>query len=74
MRDENEKHKVKTTGELIRQARKARAWTQTDLADRLYTTKQVICSWEKDRTEPNIELLKKLVQLLDISPDELLRK
>ena len=58
----------------LREARKALGLTQKALADKLNTTNSSICDWECDRSEPNLETLAKLADLLELTVDELLGK
>ena len=45
--------------------RKKKNLTQQELSDRLFVTDKTVSSWESDRTEPNLEILMKLSELLD---------
>lgn len=51
----------------IRQARKARNWTQEQLADAVGTTQQTINRWESGITEPKVSDLKKISSALGIT-------
>ena len=51
----------------IRQARKARNWTQEQLAGSIGTTQQTINRWESGQTEPKISDLKKISNALGIT-------
>ena len=53
-----------TLGQKLRQARKACGMTQEQLAQSLFVTRQTISSWENDRTQPDYEVLQKLMELL----------
>lgn len=59
-------------GENIRRLRRAKDWTQDDLADRLGTTSQTVSRWEVGSTYPDMELLPILSALFSVSVDELL--
>lgn len=59
-------------GENIRRLRRAKDWTQDDLADRLGTTSQSISRWEVGSTYPDIEFLPVLSSLFSVTVDELL--
>jgi len=52
-------------GEQIAQARKAANITQEKLADELGLTRQTISSWERDNSQPDIESVIKLSQVLN---------
>ena len=46
--------------------------SQKQLGEKLGYSQRTISDWEKGNTEPNIEAIKKLVILFDISYEELL--
>ncbi len=46
--------------------------TQEDLAEKLHISRQSISKWEQGINEPNIEMLKKLSVIFDVSINELL--
>ena len=52
-------------GNRIMKLRKKKNLTQQELSDRLFVTDKTVSSWESDRTEPNLEILMKLSELLD---------
>ena len=47
--------------------RKKKNLTQSALAHRLYVTDKTISSWESDRTEPSLDILMNLSEILDCS-------
>ena len=51
----------------IRQARKARGWTQEQLASAIGTTQQTINRWESGQTEPKVSDLRKISNALGIT-------
>lgn len=59
-------------GNFIMDKRKAMGLTQQQLADKLNVSFQAISKWEKGITYPNIEILRDLATVLDVSVDELL--
>lgn len=61
-----------TLGEKLRSARKGAGLTQEQLAEKLLVSRQAITKWETDKGMPDIENLKRLSKLLDISIDYLL--
>lgn len=66
-------NKVKITlGEKLKSARKSTGLTQEQLAEKLLVSRQAITKWEADKGIPDIENLKKLSKLLNISIDYLL--
>lgn len=61
----------KTTGEIIAEYRKAKGLTQRALADQLNITDKAVSKWERNIARPDISLIPKLSEILDI-PVELL--
>ena len=59
-------------GERLAELRKDRGWDQKELADKLKVTFHTVSSYERNRSEPNNEMLKKMAELFDISADYLL--
>jgi transcriptional regulator with XRE-family HTH domain len=60
-----------TLGEKLKSARKSVGLTQEQLADKLMVSRQAITKWESDKGMPDIENLKKLSKLLNVSIDYL---
>ena len=58
--------------EQLREARRNRGYTQKDIYTMLKVSPNCYASWEQGRTEPDIESIKKLCVILEISADELL--
>lgn len=52
--------------------RKKKKMTQASLAEKLFVTDKTISSWESDRTEPSLEILMSLSDILDCSPSYLI--
>ena len=52
-------------GKRINYLRKKEKITQLDLANKLFVTDKTISSWESGRTEPSLEMLIKLSEILD---------
>jgi transcriptional regulator with XRE-family HTH domain len=61
-----------TLGEKIKSARKSAGLTQEQLAEKLIVSRQAITKWESDKGLPDIENLKRLSKLLNVSIDYLL--
>lgn len=61
-----------TFGEKLKSARTTAGLTQEQLAERLLVSRQAISKWEADRGMPDIENIKQLSKLLNISIDYLL--
>lgn len=53
--------------------RKNRGWSQDELAEKLYVSRQSISKWENDQNYPSIEIIIKLSDLFGVTIDELLR-
>ena len=56
----------------IRKFREEKNFTQSDLADRLSVTRQAVSNWENGKTEPDIETLHKISDILEITIEELI--
>lgn len=67
----NDEVKV-TLGEKLKSARKSAGLTQEQLAEKLLVSRPAITKWETDKGMPDIENLKQLSKLLNISIDYLL--
>lgn len=61
-----------TLGEKIRHARKSCGLSQGGLAERLCVSRSAIAKWETDKGVPDVENLKYLSRLLNVSVDYLL--
>lgn len=59
-------------GDFIMEKRKSMGMTQQQLADKLNISFQAISKWENGTTYPNIEILRDLAIVLDVSVDEIL--
>ena len=59
-------------GEKISELRKKKGLTQEALAGELNVTSQAVSKWERGESMPDISLLPKLAEVLDISIDSLL--
>lgn len=54
-------------GSRITNLRKKKQETQESLAKKLFVSEKTIASWESNRTEPSLEMLVKLSEILDCS-------
>lgn len=61
-----------TIGRRIAAARKAKAYTQQDLAEEVGVTFQAVSKWETDASLPDVTLLAPIADTLGLSLDELL--
>ena len=59
-------------GERISKLRQLKSITQKELASKLYVTDKTISSWEANRTEPSLEMIIKLSEILECSASYLL--
>ncbi len=62
--------KVKT-GEMIRNARKAKNYTQDELGNLLGVTNKAVSRWEKGESFPDVGILENLAQVLDLKIQDL---
>ena len=56
----------------IRRFRTGKNMTQSELAEKLFVTRQTVSSWETGRTQPDIEMLSALAEALDVPIEELI--
>ncbi len=61
-----------TFGEKLKEARKEAGFSQEQLSDKLSVSRSAIAKWEADNGMPDIDNLKAIAQLLNISIDDLL--
>ncbi len=62
---------MQTLGNRLAEIRKGKGIKQTELAEKLNVSQQVISNIERGVTTPDIELLKKIADMYSISLDEL---
>jgi transcriptional regulator with XRE-family HTH domain len=60
------------TKDIILELRTKNGLSQNELADKIYVTRQAVSRWEIGETVPNIEALKLLSKLFDVSINTLL--
>ncbi len=60
------------TKDALKQLRQERGMTQDELADKLCVTRQAVSRWETGETMPNVDTLKLLSKLWDVSINTLL--
>lgn len=63
---------MKTFGEKIKEARKAKKMTQKDLAKRIDVAHNSISDWEHDKSKPDADTIELLCGVLEIAPNYLL--
>ncbi len=61
-----------TIGEKIKEARKSAGLTQEQIAEKLMVSRQAITKWESDKGIPDVDNLKGISSLLNVSIDYLL--
>ena len=60
-------------GSRIKQYRTARGWSQDDLAEKAYVSRQTISNWENDKSYPDLQSLLLLGSLFGLSLDQLVK-
>lgn len=60
------------TKDVIYQLRREKGYSQEELAEKVYVTRQAVSRWETGETIPNTETLKLLSKLFDVSINTLL--
>ena len=63
---------TETIGSRISKARKTKGYTQEQFSQLLDVTAQAVSKWENDVSCPDIQLLPKISEILDMTTDELL--
>ena len=56
----------------LKEARKACGLTQKQVAAKLSVVESCYANWEQGRTEPNVDMLRKLSRIFCVSVDELI--
>ncbi len=59
-------------GENIKKSREKKGLSQENLADALNVTRQTVSSWETGRTEPDLDTLHRIAQVLEVTVEELI--
>lgn len=59
-------------GANLKKYRVARGLSQSELADRLFVTRQCVSKWEKDITQPDLQTLSRIGEILGVSIDDLI--
>lgn len=59
-------------GKNIKKAREGKGLSQEQLAERLNVTRQAVSNWERGKTQPDIEMLQRLSEVLEVSVEELI--
>lgn len=74
MKPENKEVVTLTMGEKLLKLRKARQWSQEELADKIGVTRQAVSRWESGSAKPDAEKIIALCDLFGVSADYLLRE
>ena len=61
-----------TFNEKLKSARESKHLTQQQVADTINVTRQAISQWENGKSAPDLETLKRLCSLYEITPNDLL--
>ena len=61
-----------TFGQFLKQKRQEKNLTQKELAEQLYISESAISKWEKDVAHPDITLISKLAEILEVTEHELI--
>ncbi len=56
----------------IKRIRTNKNMSQDELAQKLFISRQAVSSWENNRTQPDIDMVKKLSEVFDVSVEELI--
>ncbi len=59
-------------GKNIKKAREEKGLTQEALAERLSVTRQAVSNWENEKTQPDIETLHKIADILEVDIERLI--
>ena len=60
-------------GEKLKNLRKDKGWSQEELAEKLFVSRQSVSKWENGQNYPSIEIIIKLSDFFGVTIDELLR-
>lgn len=63
--------KAKTPGEIFKEARLNKGWTQVEVAEKAGLGDNTYPKIERDISKPSPESIKKLVKVLDIDPSKI---
>lgn len=72
-RQKNEKGRDDTLiGKNVARFRKELGMTQDELAEKLQVSRQTVSSWERERTQPDLETLKRLAEALHVTLEDVI--
>ncbi len=58
--------------ENLKKYRKEKGYSQSQLAEKLFVTRQCVSKWEKGATQPDLQTLAEICRILEVSADQLL--
>lgn len=61
-------------GSTITELRTARGLTQQAFADLLYVSRELVSKWENGTRRPDYDMIERLAQVLEVSPDAIVDK
>lgn len=64
----DEKNRI---GEFLAKLRNEKGYTQQKLADKIHVTNKAISNWENGRSNPDLDMMKELAKIFDVTVDEL---
>ena len=59
-------------GKNIKKYREQKGMTQDALAEKLNVTRQALSNWERGKTQPDIDTLQRISEMLEVSVEELI--
>lgn len=59
-------------GKNIKKAREEKGFTQDALAEKLNVTRQAVSNWENEKTQPDIETLHQIADILEVDIERLI--
>ncbi|NLR04849.1 helix-turn-helix domain-containing protein [Streptococcus mutans] len=62
-----------TLGMMISSLRKEKGMTQLELAEKMRVTDKAVSKWERDLSFPDINSIPKLVEIFEVSVDDLMQ-
>lgn len=60
----------KSVGAKLKECRLQRQWSQQELAGKLHVTRQAVSNWERDKTLPDIYMIKEIAAVFEMTLDE----
>ena len=58
-------------GDFLAKLRNEKGYTQQKLADKIHVTNKAISNWENGRSNPDLDMMKELAKIFDVTVDEL---